>query len=82
MTFKIERDGTGRECIFTEQDGRGECLILEHVLYDRAHGHGWLTNDARSVLQRLSPLNAEMLNWYDKEHDRAEPNIFAGDPVG
>ena len=81
MTFRIERDGAGRECIFGELDGRGVALVLEHVMYDRAHGHGWLTNDARTTLQRLSPLQAQMLNWYDAAHDRAAPNIFPGDPV-
>ena len=83
MTFRIERDGAGRECIFSEQgvDGRGECLILEHVLHDRAHGHGWLTNDARNTLQRLSPLQAAMLTWLNREHAPAAPEIFAGDPA-
>ena len=80
MTFKVETDAAGRECIVGELDGRAVYLVLEHVMYDRAHGHGWLTNDARDTLQRLSPMHAEMLIWYEAKHGRAEPNIFWGEP--
>ena len=82
MNYRVEKDGMGREVIAGEVDGRPVTLVLEHVMYDLAHGHPWLTNDARNSLQRLAPWQAEMLTWYEKEHHRAAPNIFAGDPVG
>ena len=78
--FKIETDGMGRECIVGELDGRDVYLVLEHVMLDRAHGHGWLTNDARNVLSRLAPWQAEALIWHEAKHGRAEPNIFFGEP--
>ena len=55
-SFRLETDGAGRDCIVGELDGKGVYLVLEHVMYDRAHGHGWLTNDARNSLARLSPI--------------------------
>ena len=81
MTFRTETDGAGRECIVGQVDSKNVFLVLEHVLHDRANGHGWLTNDARTLLQRLSPIQAEMLKWHNREHAPAEPNIFAGDPT-
>ena len=82
MTFKIERDGTSREVVMGEVDGRPVALVLEHVMLDRAHGHVWLTNDARNVLYRPSLYEAGMPAWLEKERPSAAPDIFSGEPDG
>lgn len=80
MTFTVEIDGAGQRCIVGEQDGRGYWLVLDDVVFDAARGHGYRVDRQAKGLHRLSPLDAEMLRWYEAEHPRAEPNIFAGDP--
>ena len=79
MNYRIETDGLGREVIAGEVGGRPVFLVLEHVMRDRSHGHSWLTNDARTSLERLAPWQADMLKWLEKERPPAEPVIFAGD---
>ena len=78
-------DVTGQTCLCDDTpEGAGNRfpapLVLDTVLYSHATGHAYTIDPQKHALARLSPAEAAKLAWCEKEHPRAEPNIFAGEP--
>ena len=85
MTFKIEPDGTGQVCVFSDEPEVGgnvgkDALILDHVVYDHVTGHAYCVDQQKDALARLTPMEAEKLKFCERERPRAEPDIFTGEP--
>ena len=80
MEFHVEQDSAGRSIVHgTSERGRYQ-LNVTFIMYDHPTGRAFLTNDARNSLTPLSPIDVLLLTWFQKEHPRAEPQIFSGEP--
>ncbi len=87
MTYSIKTGPTGQVCVCDDTpEGAGRRfaapLVLSHVVYDHASGHAFTVDPQKHALGRLSPANAAKLEWCKKEHPRANPDIFSGEPDG
>ena len=87
MTFKIEPDGSGQLCVFSDEPEVGghvavDALILDLVVYDHVHGHAYCVDPQKYALARLTPLEAEKLRYCERNRPRAEPDIFTGESHG
>ena len=85
MTLSIKSDTAGQTCVCDDTPlGAGHRfaspLVLDHVLYSHATGAAYTIDPQKHALHRLSPADAAKLEWCKKEHPRAEPNIFSGEP--
>ncbi len=85
MTFSIKSDPSGQTCVFSDKAEVGgnagnDALVLDHVVYDHANGHAYLVDPQKHALARLSPMQAEKLRFCEKQHPRADADIFTGEP--
>ena len=85
MTYSIKSDPAGQICVCDDTpEGAGNRfaapLVLGTVVYSHATGHAFTVDPQKHALARLSPAEAEKLKFCEKEHPRAAPVIFSGEP--
>ena len=82
MDYRIQPDSIGRPIIHGTNE-RGEYVLnVDFVLYKHTDGRAYTINDSGGRPTNLSPVEAEMLEWYSAKHPRCKPCIFAGEPNG
>ena len=82
MTCWIEEDSGGRDCIFCNSaevgaDVRKTAIHTDHVFVRLSDGQVFTSG---TPLPRLSPAEAEMVEYYEDERGMPILHIFSGEP--
>ena len=71
MTFRLEIDNYGRQCVWGRHGNRGYCLVLDDVMLDAVYGRASLVDRQAKALMPLAPLDEEMLSWFESQGDHS-----------
>ena len=81
MDYHIEPDSVGRPVVHGTSEKGKYVLNVAFVMYGHTDGRAYITNDSGGAPTNLSPPEAQLLRWYEKNNPRAEGQVFAGEPA-